>query len=278
MEYPPLKQTKIKNTMWTNQGQRGNHFMESYLDRLKVMDPSDNMDATIEAITKVMEYARSHKGTSMFIEAMSVIAEKEERTREYYLRPLDSDQLYHTLIELHTENGDLDMVKRYNRCLDHRQARKWTILGDCYALMGVNKRAVTFLKRALFFGPSADLVDEVRKTLDKAEKRVVKAESEIAQAKKRAEENGYDIKNASRLLTDLLDLDLLDEMDPVLKRSLKNAKDDQDLLYKKGCFLFAKGDYKPALKLFDTLLKENPKSNNLKRAVNISEEMVNGSI
>ncbi|MCK7483207.1 MAG: hypothetical protein M0C28_43760 [Candidatus Moduliflexus flocculans] len=55
--------------------------MESYLERLKDMDPSDNMDATIEAITKVMEYARSHKGTSMFKESMSVIAEKEEKSK-----------------------------------------------------------------------------------------------------------------------------------------------------------------------------------------------------
>ncbi|MCU0799448.1 MAG: hypothetical protein MUC62_07230 [Candidatus Thermoplasmatota archaeon] len=252
--------------------------MESYLERLKDMDPSDNMDATIEAITKVMEYARSHKGTNMFKESMSVIAEKEERAREYYLRPLDSDLLYNALIELHSENGDVDMVKRYNRCLDHRQARKWTILGDCYALMGVNKRAVTYLKRALFFGPSEDLIDEVRKTLDKAEKRVIKAEADIEQVKKRAEEIGYDVKISSRLLTSLLDLDMLAEIDPVLKKALKNAKDDQDLLYKKGCFLFAKGDYRPALKLFNTLLEENPKSNNLKRAVNISEEMINGSI
>ncbi len=252
--------------------------MESCLDRLKAMDPSDNMDATIEAITKVMEYARSHKGTDSFKKAVSVIAEKEGRARDYYLRPLDSDPLYHALIELHTENGDIEMVKRYNRCLDHRQARKWTILGDCYALMGVNKRAITYLRRALFFGPSEDLIDEVRKTLDKAEKRVIKAESEIASLMKRGEEKGYDPKTSSRILTVLLDLDMLEEMDPVLKKALKNAKDDQDLLYKKGCFLFAKGEYKNALKLFNALLEENPKSNNLKRAVNISEEMINGSI
>ncbi|MCK7483206.1 MAG: hypothetical protein M0C28_43755 [Candidatus Moduliflexus flocculans] len=110
----------------------------------------------------------------------------------------------------------------------------------------------------MFFGPSEDLIDEVRKTLDKAEKRVIKAETDIEQVKKRAEEIGYDVKISSRLLTSLLDLDMLAEIDPVLKKALKNAKDDQDLLYKKGCFLFAKGDYRPALKLFNTLLEGEP--------------------
>jgi tetratricopeptide (TPR) repeat protein len=252
--------------------------MESYLEKLRELDPSDNMDATLDAIMKVMEYARSRRGTEQFKEALSIITEKEEKAREYYLRPLDSDLLYHSLIELHTEISNEEMVKRYNRCLDLRQARKWTILGDCYALMGINKRAATYLKRSLFFGPSEDLVDEVKDTLDKAEKRVMKAEVELPQAMKRAENNGYDLKSSIKLLTSLLDLDRIDEMDPVLKKAMKATKDDQELLYKKGCYLFAKGDYKTALKLFNSLLEGNPKSNNYKRAVNITEEMLKGTI
>jgi tetratricopeptide (TPR) repeat protein len=186
--------------------------------------------------------------------------------------------LYNTLIELHSERGNDGMVKLYNRCLDLRQARKWTILGDCYSLMGVNKRAVTYLKRALFFGPSEDLVDEVKGTLDRAEKRVTKADSEVEATLKRAQDKEFEAKTASKALGHLLDLERLDEMESVLKKFLKDAKDDQDLLYKKGCLLFAKGDFKQALRLFNTLLEKNPKSNNIKRAVNLSEEMLAGNL
>jgi tetratricopeptide (TPR) repeat protein len=160
--------------------------------------------------------------------------------------------------------------------LDLRQARRWTIIGDSYALLGLNARAVKFLKRALFFGPSEDLVEEVQKAHDKALKRVEKATAEIDNIILKVEKDPEHPKNRLKAITLLIDLDRLDEANTMVKKGIKSDPDDFDLIYKHGCILFGMEDYKKAKKIFTKALEINDKSTNAKRAFNLTEEMIKG--
>jgi tetratricopeptide (TPR) repeat protein len=165
------------------------------------------------------------------------------------------------------------MVETYRRCLDLKQARKWMILGDSYQLMGINGKASSYLKRSLFFGPSEDLVEEVEKTLEKAEKRVSKAKDEIDRMMYKVEKDPGHVKNMSKALSHLIDLDRFDEAIERADLAIFAGNDDPDIRYRKGCALFGKGEFDEALKIFEDLLDANPNSNNYKRAVNLCNEL-----
>ena len=250
--------------------------MEKALAKLKMMDPSDSMEGIMGAVLEVIKVIEKEPTGEGAAAPLDLIFDQEEKTREYYMRPFDSDAIYNNLVQIHLERGEEQMVEHYRRCLDLRQARKWTIIGDSYALLGLNARAVKFLKRALFFGPAEDLVEEVQKAHDKALKRVEKASSEIENLMAKLEKDPDHQKNRLKVITLLLDLDRLDEASKLVKKGIKADPEDFDLIYKQGCVHFGMEDFKKAKKIFSKSLEINEKSTNAKRAFNLTEEMLKG--
>jgi tetratricopeptide (TPR) repeat protein len=243
-------------------------------DAVKVLteiDPSDSMEAALKAVNDVM--ASLPEETDEKRKVLELIAEKENAARSYYLRPFDSDDIYRNLIEIHEKIGDHDGAGRYRRCLDLREARKFTILGDSYSLMGINSMAADYLQRALNLGPSEDLVEDIEKTLVKAEKRVTKAEEEIGNLLKKLEKDPTHRKNLVKAVSHLVDLDRFDEAVSFADSGLNVYSNDPDLLFRKGCAYFGKGDRKSALEIFIPLLETNPRSNNYKRGVNLCRDL-----
>ncbi|MFW3146787.1 MAG: tetratricopeptide repeat protein [Thermoplasmatota archaeon] len=252
--------------------------MKDAMERLDAIDPSDSMEGTIGLIDEVLKDVEKNPKTKEAEAALGLIGKKEKGTRDYYMRPLDSDDIYNRLVQVHLERGEESAADGYRRCLDLRQARKWTILGDSYALMGINKRAVIFLKRALFFGPSDDLVDEVQKTYEKALKRVEKAEAEIEKTLAKLNDDPDSLKNSVQASSNLLDLDRIDEAKKVIEKARKSSPEDFDVLYRHGLVLFGMDKFKEAKKVFEKSLELNPKSANAKRAFNLSEEMMSNKL
>ncbi|MGA1792890.1 MAG: hypothetical protein ACMUHM_02975 [Thermoplasmatota archaeon] len=250
--------------------------MEKELQDLGSRDPSDSMEGIMEAVGRVLKHVENDPGSEFTNEALALISRQEERAREYYMRPFDSDDIYNSLVQLHQDRGETEMAERYRRCLDLRQARKWTIIGDSYALIGLNSRAVKFLKRALFFGPTEDLVDEVQKAHDKALKRVVKAEAEIETLLVKLGKDPTNPKNVAKALSHLIDLDRLDEAEKMIKGLPANLSGDPEVLYRRGCILFGSDDFENAKEVFANVLVSTPNSTNAKRAFNLAEEMIKG--
>ena len=246
--------------------------MADALEKLKMIDPSDSMQDTLDAVSDVLDRVGSYDDNGAT--ALQLIAQMEQKARNYYLRPLDSEEIYNRLIDIHQERNEDDIVARYRRCLDLREARKYTILGDSYALMGINTTASEYLEMALDHGPSEDLVEEVEKTLVRAKKRVAKASDEIDILLMKLDKDPTHQKNIIKTVTHLIDLDRFDEAIQRADVGLDVWKNDPDLNYRKGCALFGRGDMKEALVLFDVLLETKPTSNNYKRAVNLSHEMM----
>lgn len=249
--------------------------MTDPLERLSSIDPSDSMEDALKAVVELLDHIEDKEIDKD--RALALIAEKEAKARDYYLRPFDSDDIYNRLVDIHTKRDEQDLVNRYRRCLDLKQARKWMILGDCYQLIGLNTRAAKFLKRSLFFGPAEDLVDAVERTLEKAEKRISKANDGLQKTLLKFETDPGDQKNSLKAATFLLDLDRLDEAMNVADVTMKTHKDDPDLLYRKGIAMFGLDDMDSARAIFESLLSINPNSNNYKRAYNFSMEMGNHS-
>lgn len=252
--------------------------MKENMERLGSMDPSDSMEGVMNGVEELIALIEEDPLGEISNLALSLIFNKEKKTREYYMRPFDSDSIYNSLIGIHMKRGEGEMADQYRRCLDLRQARKWTIMGDSYALMGINTRAVKFLKRALFFGPSEDLVEDVRKTYEKALKRVEKAKDEVEQGLMKFEKDPGNTKNAARAVSLLIDLDRLDEAERICTGALSIFPDDFDLIYRKGCIQFALDDFKGAETTFKQALEKNPNSTNAKRASNFTEEMLRGTL
>lgn len=248
--------------------------MEKAMEELRKLDPSDSMEEIIEAISKLLKKVKKGLDDAKAPEALELIRVKEMETRDYYRRPLDDDSIYQELVKIHSERGEVDLVDFYRRSLDLRQARKWTILGDSAGILGDNKRAVKYLRRALFFGPMEDLVDEVRTALEKAEKRVQKAQDQIEKARQKVEDKPDDLKSVKRLLKYLLDLDEVEEAEKITDKALKDHKDDFDLLYTKGRIHFFKDEFEKAKKVFEKCKELDSKSMNAKRAYNWSVEMI----
>ncbi|MBN1389198.1 MAG: hypothetical protein JXA22_00995 [Candidatus Thermoplasmatota archaeon] len=250
--------------------------MEKALERLGSMDPSDSMADIMSAVVELLQSIEKGPSDALSTSALKLVSDQEKRTREYYLRPFDSDDIYNTLIELHSARGEGDMVDRYRRCIDLRQARKWTIIGDSYALMGLNARAVTFLKRALFFGPSDDLVEEVERTHDKAQKRMEKANSEIDTIMAKLSRDPTNPKVLPKAISYLIDLDRLDEAERVLRTLPARSREDPEIMYKQGCVLFGMDDFGSARDVFEKVLQQTPNSTSAKRAFNMAQEMIKG--
>ncbi|MGA1847891.1 MAG: tetratricopeptide repeat protein [Thermoplasmatota archaeon] len=252
--------------------------MKEAMESLESMDPSDSMEGIMSKISALIEIVREDPLGDGSNKALSLIFNKEKKTREYYMRPFDSDSIYNSLIEIHALREESEMAELYRRCLDLRQARKWTIIGDSYALMGINARAVKFLKRALFFGPSEDLVDEVQRTYDKALKRVEKADDEVDVVLVKIQKDPGNLKNVVKAVSLLIDLDRLDEANKICTEALSSFPDEFDLVYRKGCIEFALDDFTGAESTFQKALEMNPNSTNAKRAVNFTEEMLKGNL
>lgn len=248
--------------------------MDREFEKLKGLDPSDSMSVAMEAIASLLTVVEKDMENARVADALDLIRKKDVETRDYYMRPLDDDSIYHRLVQLHSSRGETTHVDSYRRCLDLRQARKWTILGDSIGIMGNNRRAVSLLKRALFFGPMDDVVDEVRSAMEKAEKRVAKASDALEKSRDKVAGNPDDIKAMKQLTGYLLDLDMIDEAVKVNNKALKVDKEDFDSQYLKGCTLFSKGKFDQSKKLFEKLKESNPKSMNAKRAYNWSVEML----
>ncbi|MEA3557762.1 MAG: hypothetical protein U9R75_00750 [Candidatus Thermoplasmatota archaeon] len=248
--------------------------MKEAMKRLSGMDPSDDMGDILENIREIMNDVEKAPDSTESSKALSLIREKENASRDYFMRPFDSDEIYDRLIKVHEKRGENDIADTYRRCLDLRQARKWTILGDSYALMGLNSRAAGFLEKALHFGPSEDLADEVRRTYEKALRRVEKAENMVVKTTTRADSDPGNLKNMIKALSDLLDLDRIEDASALSVEGLKRHGEDLDILYRKGVALFGKDEFGPALEIFDKCLEMRPTSANAKRAVNLSKEML----
>ncbi len=245
--------------------------MKDALEKLSTMDPSDSMEDTLKTIMKVLEGLPSEKEGKR--KALDIISEKEKAVRDYYLRPLDSDEVYVTLAGIHDELGNKEMAGLYRRCIDMREARKCTIMGDSYSLMGINSRAVEYLQKALELGPAEDLVDEIERTLLKAEKRVSKARDEVDILLMKLKKDPTHNKNLLKAVCHLIDLDRFDQALEMADSGLKVYNDDPDLLFRKGCAYFGKNDRDSAMEIFGPLLITNPSSNNYKRAVNLCRDL-----
>ncbi len=252
--------------------------MKEAMDRLEPMDPSDSMDGIMKAVEGLISIVEKDPTSDASGEALSLIHDKENNSRNYYMRPFDSDTIYNSLIKVHLTRKEEGRADEYRRCLDLRQARKWTILGDSYALMGANSRAVKFLKRALFFGPTEDLVEEVEKAHKKALKRVEKAGKEIDTSLAKLKSDPGDLKVAVKTLSLLIDLDRIDEARKISKEVARTWPDDFDIMYRSGSVEFGMGDFVKAKKIFTKALKMNPNSTNAKRAFNLTEEMLSGNL
>jgi len=250
--------------------------MDQELQDLGSRDPSDSMEGIMEAVDGVLKLIEKDPESGLTSEALVLISKQEERVREYYMRPFDSDEIYNSLVQVHETRGETEMADRYRRCLDLRQARKWTIIGDSYALVGLNSRAVKLLKRALFFGPTEDLVEEVQKAHDKALKRVQKAEAEIGTLLTKLEKDPTNPKNLGKALSHLIDLDRLDDADRIIGKLPTTLSNDPEVLYRKGCILFGSDDFENARDVFSKVLESNPNSTNAKRGFNLAEEMIKG--
>lgn len=246
--------------------------MSRTLEELSKHDPSDSMKRTLDLIEEVLRsLPEMDDGGDR---ALEIISLKEKEARDFYWRPLDSEDIYNSLIEIYKERGNREMVERYRRCLDLKEAREYTILGDSCSLMGINTKASEYLEMALDLGPSEDLVSDIEKTLARAEKRVEKAGAEIGPLLAKLEKDPTHKKNLIRSISHLIDLNRFDEALEQADRGLSTWNEDPDILYRKGCALYGKEEYKKALEIFEPLLEVNPNSNNYKRAVNLSKEMM----
>jgi tetratricopeptide (TPR) repeat protein len=245
--------------------------MNESLRKLSSLDPSDSMEETLEAVEKVLDGLPTDEDERR--ETLDIIAEKEKAARDYYLRPFDSDSIYRRLSEIHEQMGNNDKAEMYRKCLDMREARNSTILGDSFSLMGINSRAVGHLQNALNLGPADDLVEEIERTLVKAEKRVAKAEDEIEPLMMKLERDPTHKNNLIKAVKHLIDLDRFQEAIHTADRGLDVYKNDPELLFRKGCAYFGMGDREKAMEIFIPLLEVNPNSNNYKRAVNLCRDL-----
>jgi tetratricopeptide (TPR) repeat protein len=245
--------------------------MEDALKKLSELDPSDSMETALNTVIIVLDNLPADKDRKM--EALEIIARKEEAVRRYYLRPFDSDHVYERLSSVHEELGNREKAGLYSRCIEMREARKSTILGDSYSLMGINSKAVAHLRRALDLGPSEDLVEDIEKTLLKAEKRVSKAKSEIDLLLMKLKRDPTHSKNLLKAVCHLIDLGRYEEAIDMADSGLADYNADPDLLFRKGCAYFGMGKRERAMEIFLPLLESNPNSNNYKRAVNFCRDL-----
>lgn len=250
--------------------------MSDELEELRELDPQDSMEKTMEVMGKVLKKIRSSKNDEMVKEGLDLIYKKELESSGFYMRPVDDDGFYNQLVEFHFDRNEEKRADHYRRMLDQRQARKWTIRGDCSAVFGNHKRAVVLLKRALFFGPHKDVVHEVKAALERSQKRVDKATSNLEKALHKVEIDPKNMKALAQSTVHLLDLDRVEEAWDLNKKCLRLEPDDFDAQYRKGCILFTKGELKKAKKMFTDLIKVNPKSMNARRAYNWIVEMMGG--
>jgi len=248
--------------------------MEDAVSKLSDIDPSDSMAAVLAAVREVLDLIEGGARAVPVEEVLDLISRKEAEAQEYYLRPLDDDSVYDRLVSLHSERGDEDLVRRYRRALDLRQARKWTILGDSQAMAGNHTKAVHFLRRALFFGPAEDVLHEVRSALERSEKRVQKAQKELPRILERLKADPGSEKLLREAGNYLLDLDRLDESQEHNRKLLEVSDDDFEALYQKGCLLFSRGDFHAYLEIFTGLRERKPDSLNVKRCYNWSLQML----
>ncbi len=240
------------------------------------------MKRTIEVVDLLLgqiEEEEEGKGDGEAVSrALGLIAEKENEAVSYYMRPLDSDEIYNRLINLHESRGEMDAADHYKSMIDQRRARKWTRYGDLHSVLGDNTLAVKYFERALFYGPRDDVVDEVRKALSKAGKRVDKAGSRLPITLKKLEGRPSDVKLIGDAAKYLIDLNMIEEAIDTNGKILKLAPADFESLHREGCLQFLVGNREEAMQIFSTLKEDNPNSTKAKSAYNWTRDLLNGDV
>ena len=210
--------------------------------------------------------------------ALGLIAEKESEAVSYYMRPLDSDEIYDRLISLHESRDEMETADHYKSMIDQRRARKWTLHGDLHSVLGDNTLAVKYFERALFYGPRDDVVDEVKKALSKAGRRVDKAGSGLPTILKKLEGRPTDVKLIGDAAKYLIDLNMIEEAIDMNGKVLKLVPADFESLHRKGCLQFLAGNREDAIRIFSTLKQDNPNSTKAKSAYNWTRDLPNGDV
>ena len=252
--------------------------MSGAYEELLQLDPSDSMKRTIERIYLLLEQIEEEGDGGATNRSLELIAEKEKEAVSYYMRPLDSDEIYNRLISLHEARDEMETADHYKSMIDQRRARKWTLNGDLHSVLGDNTLAVKYFERALFYGPRDDVVDEVKKALSKAAKRVDKAVSGLSIVLKKLEARPSDGKLIGDAVKYLIDLNRIDEAIDMNGKILKLIPDDFESLHRKGCLQFLAGEREKALQTFSALKEENPNSTKAKSAFNWTSELLNGDV
>ncbi len=243
-------------------------------EELQKLDPSDSMKRATESIDLLLEKIEEGGDNEVINRGLDLIAEKEGEAVSYYMRPLDSDEIYNRLISLHEARDDIEASGHYKSMIDQRRARKWTRYGDLHSVLGDHSLAVKYFERALFYGPRDDVVDEVKKAHSKAEKRIDKAVSGLPGILKKLEVRPTDRKLIGDAAKYLIDLNRIDEAIEMNGRILELAPGDFESLHRKGCLQFLAGERKEALLMFSALKEENPNSTKVRSAFNWTREIL----
>ena len=252
--------------------------MSGAYEELQQLDPSDSMKRAMKVVDLLLEQIEEGEDGEVISRGLDLIAQKENEAVSYYMRPLDSDEIYNRLISLHEARGDIKSTDHYKSMIDQRRARKWTLYGELHSVLGSNTLAVKYFERALFYGPRDDVVDEVKKALSKAAKRVDKAGSGLPIVLKKLEVRPSDGKLIGDAVKYLIDLNRIDEAIDMNGKILKLIPDDFESLHRKGCLQFLAGEREKALQTFSALKEENPNSTKAKSAFNWTSELLNGDV
>ena len=245
---------------------------------LQQLDPSDSMKRAIEVIDLLLEQIKEEGDGEAISRALDLIAQKENEAVSYYMRALDSDDIYNRLINLHEARDEIEAADHYKSMIDQRRARKWTLHGDLHSVLGNNILAVKYFERGLFYGPRDDVEDDVKKALSRAGKRVDKAESGLPVVLKKLEARPSDEKLIGDAVKYLIDLNMIDEAIEMNVKILKLIPGDFESLHRKGCLQFLAGEREKALQTFSRLKEDNPNSTKAKSAYNWTRELLNGDV
>jgi tetratricopeptide (TPR) repeat protein len=237
------------------------------IKKLSGLDVTDSMKNNIEILNKAIGSVDVKKeGEAQ--EMLETIHGKVTEIEEYFWRPVDSPEIYESLMDIALNLGDSDKAEKYKSQIDLFKANELEFQGRVEDFFGNKVKAVEFFEGALGLVPDHELAKPAH---EKALRRIEKARKDLDIIERKIQNNEDDPRMWFRYGTALLNMGDVQKAIHCYDRAIELNPSDSDAYARRGTAMESQGDFEGARKFFEQALTLKPTSMIAKRGMNYAE-------
>lgn len=238
----------------------------SVIGELRELDVEWSMEKNVSLLLKGLNDLKNLPASEID-ELLEVLERKVLEIEEYYMRPVDSRDVYQGISDALENAGNGERAVEFHKRIAKMDSSLYEFKGALQNFFGNNKKAMEFYQKALTILPNNAMA---QKGYLRAEKRFNKSRKVLDVVVKKTERTP-NARNYVVLGKTLGDLGRMEEAFDAYESAVADDPENVEALARKGAALESMNMFKEAVEYFERALNINPKSLIARRGMNYAD-------